>query len=130
MHSGIVISQADGRPMYLQIMEQVRRRIAAGDWPPGHELPSIRQLAADLGISVITIKRSYLELEREGVIVTRHGKGSFVAERPGIGPELPAGELDRHLDEAVRLGALLGLDARALQDRLREAARRFTREDR
>lgn len=130
MHSGIVISQADGRPMYLQIMEQIRRRIAAGDWAPGHELPSIRQLAADLQISVITIKRSYLELEREGVIVTRHGKGSFVAEQAGLGPELPLGDLDRHLDEAVRLAVLLGLDARELQDRLREAARRFTTEDR
>ena len=67
--------------MYLQIMEQIRRRIAVGDWQPGHELPSIRALAAAIQVSVITVKRAYLELERDGVIVTRQGKGSFVAEQ-------------------------------------------------
>jgi GntR family transcriptional regulator len=66
-HSGIVLSRAGGRPMYLQIMEQIRQRIAVGDWPAAQPLPSIRQLATDLGVSVITIKRAYLELEREGV---------------------------------------------------------------
>ena len=66
--------------MYLQIMEQVRRRIAIGDWQPGDELPSIRALAAAVQVSVITVKRAYLELERSGIIVTRQGKGSFVAE--------------------------------------------------
>jgi len=45
MHSELVISQSDGRPMYLQIMEQIRHRIAVGEWPPGQELPSIRALA-------------------------------------------------------------------------------------
>ena len=58
MYSGIHISQTDARPMYLQIMEQIRARIAAGDWPPGKELPSIRALAAGLNVSVITIKRA------------------------------------------------------------------------
>ena len=82
MHSSeLLISQADRRPMYLQIMEQIRRRIAIGDWQPGHELPSIRALAAAVQVSVITVKRAYLELERDGVIVTRQGKGSFVAEQ-------------------------------------------------
>ena len=61
--------------MYLQIMDQVRRRVAVGDWPPGQELPSIRALAASIQVSVITVKRAYLELEREGVIVTRQGRG-------------------------------------------------------
>ena len=75
MHSDIVISQSDSRPMYLQIMEQVKQRVAVGEWAPGDEIPSIRQLAMALRVSVITIKRAYLELEREGVIVTQHGKG-------------------------------------------------------
>lgn len=60
MHSGIHISQADARPMYAQIMEQIRARIATGDWPAGKELPSIRALAAGLSVSVITVKRAYL----------------------------------------------------------------------
>jgi len=70
MHSDIVISQTDSRPMYLQIMEQVKQRVAVGDWAAGEEIPSIRQLAVALRVSVITVKRAYLELEREGVILT------------------------------------------------------------
>jgi GntR family transcriptional regulator len=73
MPSDFVISQTDGRPMYIQIMEQIKQRISVGDWKAGQAIPSIRQLAADLQVSVITIKRAYLELEREGVIATQHG---------------------------------------------------------
>ena len=57
MHSDLVISQTDGRPMYLQIMDQIRQRIAVGDWEQGQEIPSIRQLAVSLRVSVITVKR-------------------------------------------------------------------------
>ncbi|NJR72051.1 MAG: GntR family transcriptional regulator [Gammaproteobacteria bacterium] len=66
--------------MYTQIMDQITTKVMAGDWRPGQALPSIRELASDSGVSVITVKRAYLELERAGVIVTRQGKGSFVAE--------------------------------------------------
>lgn len=122
MPSGIILSHADGRPMYLQIMEQIRRRIAVGDWRAGQPLPSIRQLAVDLQISVITVKRAYLELEREGVITTQHGKGSIVADAPDVGVRIYEAELAQHLAGAARLGALLGLSPRELQRRLREAA--------
>jgi len=88
MAKGFVISQADRRPMYLQIIEQIKRRIAVGDWAPGQPIPSIRQLAADLQVSVITVKRAYLELEHEGVILTQHGKGSTVAPDAGLGARL------------------------------------------
>jgi GntR family transcriptional regulator len=122
MHSSseLLISQADRRPMYLQIMEQIRRRIAVGDWQPGHELPSIRALAAAVQVSVITVKRAYLELERDGVIVTRQGKGSFVAERADLGTQLRRGELDQHLSSAADIGRELGLDAEQIAARLRE----------
>ena len=63
MHTELTISQADPRPMYLQILEQIRRRIAVGDWRPGQEIPSIRALAAATRVSVITVKRAFLELE-------------------------------------------------------------------
>jgi GntR family transcriptional regulator len=75
MPTSIVISQTDGRPMYLQIMEQIRQRVGAGEWKPGDQIPSIRALAIELQVSVITVKRAYLELEREGVIVTSMEKG-------------------------------------------------------
>ena len=110
--------------MYLQIMEQIKQRVAVGDWPRGEEIPSIRQLAVALSVSVITVKRAYLELEREGVIVTQHGKGSTVATDPLLEPRLYDQELDQHLDQAVRLGGLLGLGMEALESRLHEAAER------
>ena len=127
MHTELTISQTDARPMYLQILEQIRERIAAGDWPPGRELPSIRGLAAELRVSVITVKRAYLELEAEGIIMTRQGKGSFVADVDGLARELKERELDEHLTAAAEVGQTLGLDDDALMARLRSARRKLGR---
>jgi len=121
MDSGILISQSDKRPIYLQIIEQIKRRIAVGDWTEGQPIPSIRQLAVELQVSVITVKRAYLELEREGVIVTQQGRGSRVASTPGLGLRLHQEELQQHLEQAVRLSALLGIKPKELESRLREA---------
>jgi GntR family transcriptional regulator len=123
MYSGINISQTDARPMYLQIMEQIRQRIAAGDWPAGKELPSIRALAADLSVSVITIKRAYLDLENDGVIVTRHGKGSFVADVNGLAGELQEQKLEEQLTAAAATGRALGFSDEDLMARLRRIQR-------
>jgi GntR family transcriptional regulator len=124
MNSGFLISQADRRPMYLQITEQIRRRIAVGEWPPGHELPSIRALAADTQVSVITVKRAYSDLERDGVIVTRQGKGTFVAERADLSTQLRLAELDGHLSAAAAVGQVLGLSQDEMTTRLRDAIAR------
>ena len=96
MKGEFVFSQTDSRPMYQQIMEQFVQRIAVGDWPPHTPLPSIRELAAETGVSVITVKRAYLELERAGVIVTQQGKGSRVSERLDV-RSLQRRELAEHL---------------------------------
>ena len=128
MHTPLSISQADHRPMYLQIMEQIRHLVAVGDWARGQEIPSIRALAADLRISVITIRRAYQELEAEGVIVTQQGRGTFVADRPTLGPDLRVQELDAHLRAAAELGQRLGLDAAAMDARFHEARRQVRRE--
>lgn len=125
MHSDLVISQSDGRPMYLQIMEQVKQRVAVGDWAPGYEIPSIRQLAMSLRVSVITIKRAYLELEREGVIVTQHGKGSFIASNPDLTPRLYDEEFSEHLEKVAKLGELLGLSSEEIARRTKEASNRL-----
>lgn len=122
MSSSIVISQSDGRPMYLQIMEQVRQKVAVGEWKPGDIIPSIRALAVELQVSVITVKRAYLELEREGIIVTQHGKGSTVARDPDLGTRLYDQEFEEHLRQVVRLGMLLGLSEDEIAERLRAAA--------
>ncbi len=126
-HSWITISQSDPRPLYLQIIEQIQRRVAVGDLSPGTELPSIRQLAADLAISVITIKRAYLELEREGTITTRQGKGSFVSQQPGLPTSLAQRELAERLTQAAELGVLLGLSKTEMQRRLADAYEKFSR---
>lgn len=128
MHSDLVISKTDGRPMYLQIMEQIKRKISVGDWRPGDEIPSIRQLAVGLRVSVITVKRAYLELDREGVIVTHQGKGSTVGPAPDLRPRLYDEELAQHIGEVARLGSLLGMSADDLAARVRAAAEHLKEE--
>jgi GntR family transcriptional regulator len=117
--STIVLSQTGG-PLYEQIVEQIKQKIAVEDWKAGDEIPSIRQLAAEIRVSVITVKRAYLELEREGVIVTQHGKGSFVAPDVAIGAHLYEEKMADHLEEAARLGVTLGMSDREIVSRLRK----------
>ena len=127
--SSILISQTDGRPMYLQIMEQIRQRVAAGEWKPGEQIPSIRALAITLQVSVITVKRAYLELEREGVILTQHGKGSIVATDPNLGQRLYVEEFEEHLREVMRIAALLGMTEQEIVEKLRGAALQLETEE-
>ena len=77
----IIISNSSKGPIYEQITNQIKSSILAGDLQEGTALPSIRQLAKDLQISVITTKRAYEELEKAGFIYSIVGKGSFVAEQ-------------------------------------------------
>jgi GntR family transcriptional regulator len=129
MYETFTLSQSDKRPMYFQIMEQIKQRIMVGDWAEGQPIPSIRQLAVDLQVSVITVKRAYYELEREGVIVTQHGKGSHVASIPGLGVRLREQELEQHLEQAARIAAQLGMPTKRLVERLREAGDRVAEKD-
>ena len=129
MNGAFAISQSDKRPMYFQIMDQVKQRIALRDWAEGQPIPSIRQLAADLQVSVITVKRAYLELEREGVIVTHQGKGSRVASTPGLAARLREQELQQHLEQATRIALQLGIEPRQLEERLREAGDRIAEKE-
>ena len=75
------ISPAAGGTLYQQIVDRLKREVGAGRLEPGAALPSFRQLAEDLLVSVITVKRAYEELEREGIIFRRQGLGTFVAEQ-------------------------------------------------
>lgn len=114
--SEFFLSTSDSTPMYGQIIEQVTAKILAGDWLPGQPIPSIRQLASASKVSVITVKRAYLELEHAGIIVTRPGKGSFVAESLDLPRQLARQDfhaaLAAMLDAAARLrmspGQILG----------------------
>lgn len=77
----IFISNRDERPIYEQISSQLKKMIISGEIKEGEALPSMRALAKDLRISVITTKRAYEELEKDGFIVTVTGKGTFAAEQ-------------------------------------------------
>ncbi len=74
------ISTQDGVPIYLQIVQQVKYQVAAGRLGPGEELPAIRVLAGQLVVNPNTIARAYLELERDGVVVKKHGAGTYVSD--------------------------------------------------
>lgn len=127
MNTQMILSQADSRPMYLQIMDEISRRVALGDWPPGHRLPSIRELASDLKVSVITVKRAYLELERSGVIITQQGRGSWVNDKVDV-DDVRKEELQRYLEQAARLAAAMGLrteDLIVLLEQYTQAERRY-----
>lgn len=116
----IIISNSDARPIYEQIGAAIRDAVITGELAPGEALPSIRALAKDLRVSVITTKRAFEELERDGYIETVPGKGSFAA---GAGTPLlrerRLSELEDHLRQALRLGRSLDMDARAVGDVLK-----------
>ena len=68
------------RPIYLQIMEEIKKRAVRGEYTSGSRLPSVRDMAKETGVNPNTVARVYMELEREGFIFTRRGQGSFVTE--------------------------------------------------
>ena len=116
----IIISNSSGQPIYEQICRQIKGAIATGRLKPGEALPSIRALARDLRISVITTKRAYEELERDGFIHTVAGKGSFVAEQNlELAKESSLREIEEHLQAALELGCQCGLTSEDLRDMLR-----------
>lgn len=100
----IIISNASNLPIYEQICTQMKNAIMLGELLEGDLLPSIRQLAKDLRISVITTKRAYDELERDGFIYTVAGKGCYVAAKnTGIIREGQLKEIEEHMREILRL---------------------------
>jgi len=117
MEMDIIISNSSGQPIYEQICRQIKGAIATGRLEPGEPLPSIRALARDLRISVITTKRAYEELERDGFIYTMVGKGSFVAERNlELAKESSLREVEGHLLAALELGRQIGLTVEEIKD--------------
>ncbi|RFA32665.1 GntR family transcriptional regulator [Virgibacillus dokdonensis] len=110
----ILISNSSKEPIYQQIKHQVKEKVLYGDLTDGDALPSMRQLAKDLHISVITTKRAYEELEKEGFIYSITGKGSFIAEQnPDIIKEKKLATIEDKLVEVIANSKELGL---SLQD--------------
>ena len=115
----IIISNQSGKPIYEQITEQIKALIISGELGEGDALPSMRLLAKELRISVITTKRAYEELEREGYVSSIPGKGSFVAgKNTEFLKEEQLRKVEEHLQEAVKAAQLCGMEKEELVETL------------
>lgn len=111
----IRITHTTTQPLFGQIYDQLHEQIRNGTLPPGCPLPSIRALAKELSVSVITIKRAYDELERDGLIHTVAGKGCYVAKQNDILiREKALNALQDHLRQALRLAPDCGMSTEAI----------------
>ncbi|HNZ82963.1 MAG TPA: GntR family transcriptional regulator [Sedimentibacter sp.] len=111
----IIISNSSSQPIYEQIVSQIKSLIITGELNEGEALPSMRLLARELRISVITTKRAYDELEREGFIVSFTGKGSFVAGKNiGLIKEQLLKSIENHMQEIVKLSGNCGIELNEL----------------
>lgn len=113
----LIISNSSGKPIYEQITSQIKNMIITGTLKPGDPLPSMRMLAKDLRISVITTKRAYNDLEQEGFIETITGKGSFIANKDTeIIREGYLRMAEEYLQKAVEIASHNGISYEELRD--------------
>ncbi|AMB94044.1 GntR family transcriptional regulator [Aerococcus sanguinicola] len=111
----ILLSSSSDQPIYEQIIQEIQGQILKGSLTPGQQLPSLRQLARDLNVSIITTKRAYEELEQAGFVQSIPGKGTFVAHlNVDFLQEQERLKLDHYLQEAVRTARKLDLNAKDL----------------
>ena len=116
----IYLSNAGQEPIYAQIARQIKQQILSGQLRAGEPLPSIRLLAKELRISVITTKRAYEELEADGFIVTQAGRGSFVAaQNPALLREEHLKKMESCLQNAVDAARLGGISCEEACETLR-----------
>lgn len=95
----LTINPNNGVPIYRQVIQQLRDRILSGQLPAGEQLPSVRELSAQLSINPLTAAKVYQYLERDGLVETRRGQGTFVA---AIDRELTSTERRKQLEPAIR----------------------------
>ena len=118
------ISAAAPGPLYLQIINSLKREISEGRLPAGSPLPSFRGLAEDLLVSVITVKRAYEELEREGIIYRRQGLGTFVSDvAPDRSRAVKTERAQALIREAVREASEAGLSGKAIVELVKTVIR-------
>ena len=119
------LSKASGVPYYRQLRDQLDDRIRSGVLAPGSPLPSIRELAATLSVSVITVKSAYEELEAQGLIASRQGLGTFVADNAVTASRKHfEAEIGRELAALVHRAATVGIDADRVRALFEQAVRK------
>lgn len=100
----IIISNSSSIPIYEQIKNAIISQIMSGELKEDENIPSIRSLAQDIRISVMTIKKAYDELEQEGYIITRQGKGSFVAQKnTELAKEQAKKDIEKHISQIITI---------------------------
>jgi len=115
----IQLQSGVGTPIYLQIVNQFKYAIASGRLSPGEEAPPIRGLAEQLMINPNTVARAYLELERAGIVVKRHGAGTFIADSPpSVNKRQRQEILQERVDALLAEARQLGVDYSELLDLL------------
>ena len=113
----IIISNQSELPIYAQIKEQLKEQILNGQIPEGSTLPSIRQLAREVGVSVITTTRAYSDLEAEGFIATMHGRGSVVLSKDNnLLKEQYLLRIEEGLTTAIETARVMGLPEEELRE--------------
>lgn len=116
----IIISNDSGLPIYEQIKNQIKAQIVAGELKADEDLPSMRTLASDLKVSVITTKRAYNDLEQEGYIYSMPGKGSFVKKlNEEVVRENALSEIEKYFTDAMTVAKAAGIDIEELQEILK-----------
>lgn len=111
----IIISNSSVVPIYKQIKNAIINQIMSGELEENESIPSIRSLAQDIRISVMTIKKAYDELENEGYIITRQGKGSFVAPKnTSLLQEQAKKDIEKHIEEIKIIANKFDLDKKEL----------------
>ena len=115
----IIISNSSNTPIYEQIKEQIKNKIVSNELKTGELLPSIRNLAKDLRVSVITTKNAYDELEREGYVETIPGKGTYVANKNiELIKEEQLQKIENLIDTVVSLARISNISKKEIQDML------------
>jgi GntR family transcriptional regulator len=105
----LTLDTASGVPIYRQIVDWVKVRVAGGQLTPGEQLPTVRQMAVDLNVNYNTVSRAYMELEHLGVVNTLQGKGTFVAAKPvSLDEVVRATKLRRLVNESLAKAAEFG----------------------
>ena len=113
----LIINHTSMEPIYEQIVAQIKAEVIEGRMTAGDALPSVRALSRELKISALTVKKAYDNLEEEGLIVTVHGKGSFIAAaNQELLMEERKKELEKELEEAVRKARAGGLTDQEIQE--------------
>ena len=117
MHMNLIINHTSMEPIYEQIMTQIKAEVIEGTLTAGDALPSVRTLSRELKISALTVKKAYDNLEAEGLVVTVHGKGSFIANtNQELLMEERRKELEKELEAAVRKACTGGLTAKEIRE--------------